>query len=77
MEKRTGYAAGLADEARSGRPRTLTSEEEEQAVEIALLNPRFPKRQITAIAHATGKEISELTLKRLLKKKITCGSESS
>lgn len=69
--------AGLADEARSGRPRTLTPQQEEQAVEMALLNPRFPKRQISEIAHATGKEISELTLKRMLKKKITSGSESS
>ncbi len=69
--------AGLADEARSGRPKTLTPAQEEQAVTIALQNPRFPKRQINQIAAATGKQISELTLKRLLKKKITSGSESS
>lgn len=69
--------AGLADEARSGRPRILTPAQEEQAVEIALRNPRFPKRQIGEIAAATGKQISEWTLKALLKKKITSGSESS
>lgn len=69
--------AGLADEVRSGRPRTLTPAQEEQAVEIALQNPRFPKRQINEIAAATGKQISEWTLKALLKKKTTSGSESS
>ncbi len=69
--------AGLADEARSGRPRTLTAQEEEQAVEIALLNPRFPARQINEIRAATGKQISEFSLKALLKKKIISGSESS
>ena len=69
--------AGLTDEARSGRPKILTSAQEEQAVEIALLDPRFPARQITAITAARGKEISELRLKALLKKKIISGSESS
>ncbi len=69
--------AGLADEARSGRPRTLTPAQAEQAVSIALLNPRFPKRQINEIAVATGKQISELTLKRWLKKKTTSGNGSS
>ncbi len=68
---------GLADEARSGRPKTLTAQEEEQAVEIALLNPRFPARQINEIKAATGKQISEFSLKALLKKKIISGSESS
>ena len=69
--------AGLADEARSGRPRTLTAQEEEQAVEIALLNPRFPARQINEIKAATGKQISEFSLKVLLKKKIISGNGSS
>lgn len=62
--------AGLVDGARSGRPKTLTCEEEEQALKIALENPRFPARQIREISVATGKEMSDLTLKRLLKKRL-------
>jgi transposase len=61
---------GLMDEARSGRPKTLTDEEEDEALEIALENPRFPARQITEIAAETGKQISDFQLKKLLKKRL-------
>ena len=68
---------GLADGERSGRPPILTEEEQEQAFQTAMLNPKFPARQLGAIKSETGKEISKFTLKRLLKKKTICGNESS
>jgi transposase len=68
---------GLEDNERSGRPPILTAEEQEQAIEIALRNPKFPHRQLSAISQATGKEISKFTLKSLLKKKTIFGKGSS
>lgn len=68
---------GLADLQRDGRPTTLTAEEEEKAIEIALKNPKFPHRQLSEIKKVTGKEISKYTLKRLIKKKTIFGKESS
>lgn len=65
----------LVDNARSGRPKTLTQNQEEQALEIALCQPRFPARQINEIAAATGKRISPFTLKAILKKKVISGKE--
>ncbi len=67
----------LADQARSGRPSILTEEEQEQAFQTAMLNPKFPARQLGAIKRETGKEISQFTLKRLIKKKTIYGNESS
>lgn len=67
----------LADSEKSGRPPTLTEQEQAQAVEIALKNPKFPHRQLGEIKAETGKEISKYTLKGLLKKKIISGNESS
>lgn len=67
---------GLEDEEKSGRPPILTKEEQEKAIEIALRNPKFPHRQLEEIKKESGKEISQYTLKNLLKKKITFGNES-
>jgi transposase len=67
----------LEDQERSGRPPTLNVEEQAKAIEIGLKNPKFPHRQLGEIERATGKEISQATLKRMLKKKIICGNESN
>lgn len=67
----------LADDQKSGRPPILTQEEEEKAIAIALLNPKFPHRQLSEIKRETGKEVSSYTLKQLLKKKAIGGKESS
>jgi transposase len=67
---------GLEDEEKSGRPPVLSLAEQEKAIEIGLKNPKFPHRQLTEIKAETGKEISEWTLKNLLKKKIIFGNES-
>jgi len=68
---------GLEDNERSGRPPILTLEEQEKAIEIALRNPKFPHRQLSAINQEMGKEISKFTLKDLIKKKTIFGKESS
>ncbi len=65
---------GLADLPKEGRPPILTEQEQAQAVEIALTNPKFPHRQIGEIKTETGKQISQYTLKRLIKKKTTSGN---
>lgn len=67
---------GLTDEEKTGRPLVLTLAEQEKAIEIGLKNPKFPHRQLNEIKAETGKEISQWTLKNLLKKKITSGNES-
>lgn len=67
---------GLKDEEKSGRPPILTVEEQEKAIETALRNPKFPHRQLSEISKESGKEISQWTLKKLLKKKTTFGKES-
>lgn len=67
----------LADGERSGRSPILTLEEQEKAVETAMKNPKFPHRQLGEIKRETGKEISQWTLKRLIKKKTIFGKESS
>ncbi len=68
---------GLEDGERSGRPPILTLEEQEKAFETAIKNPKFPHRQLGEIKRETGKEISQYTLKRLVKKKTISGKESS
>lgn len=67
----------LEDKERSGRPPILNLAEQVAAIEIGLQNPKFPHRQLGEIERATGKEISRGTLKRMLKKKIIGGNESS
>ena len=61
---------GLSDVEKKGRPPILTLEEQAKTVEIALLNPKFPHRQLSQIKAETGKTISSYTLKRLLKKRL-------
>lgn len=61
---------GLRDVEKDGRPPILTLEEKARTVEIALLNPRFPHRQLSRIKAETGKTISHYTLKRLIKKRL-------
>lgn len=67
---------GLEDEEKSGRPPILSVEEQQKAIEIALRNPKFPHRQLEEIKKESGKEISQYTLKNLLKKKTTFGNGS-
>ena len=64
-------AGGLVDDEKTGRPPILTLEEAEKAIEIGLQNPKFPHRQLSKIKAETGKEISRLTLKNLLKKRLS------
>ena len=61
----------LEDQERSGRPPILNLEEQKKAVDIGLQNPKFPHRQLIEIERATGKEISQATLKRMLKKRLS------
>lgn len=61
---------GLRDVEKEGRPPILTLEEQAKAVNIALLDPRFPHRQLSEIKAKTGKTISSYTLKRLIKKRL-------
>ena len=61
----------LEDKERSGRPPILDLEEQARAIEIGLRNPKFPHRQLSEIERATGKEISQGTLKRMLKKRLS------
>ena len=61
---------GLRDVEKEGRPPILTLAEQSKTVEIALLNPRFPHRQLSRIKAETGKTISRYTLKRLIKKRL-------
>lgn len=61
---------GLRDVEKEGRPPILTLEEQARTVEIALLNPRFPHRQLSRIKAETGKTISRYTLKRVIKKRL-------
>lgn len=68
---------GLEDEGKPGRPPILTLAEQEKAFEIAIKNPKFPHRQLGEIKRETGKEISQYTLKNLVKKKTISGKESS
>lgn len=61
----------LEDRERSGRPPILNLEEQKKAVDIGLQNTKFPHRQLIEIERATGKEISQGTLKRMLKKRLS------
>ncbi len=67
---------GLEDEEKTGRPPLLTLEEQEKVLEIALRNPKFPHRQLSEIKAESGKEMSQWTLKNLLKKKTIYGNGS-
>ena len=59
---------GLLDKPKSGHPRLLTPEEEERASEIIEEDPRNSKKAQSRLQEETGKEISEWTFKRSLKR---------
>ena len=58
----------LHDKPRSGRPSTLTPEEQEIALNYLKENPRSLKRVVDRIEQTTSKHISPSSLKRLAKK---------
>jgi transposase len=58
---------GLEDDPRSGRPPKLTEPEQQQAVSIALQEPRTIKHGLKRVADEIGKMISGETLKTRLK----------
>ena len=58
--------AGLDDEPRSGRPPKLTESEQQEALSIALQEPRTIKTGLKRIADELGKLISGETLRTLL-----------
>ena len=68
---------GLSDAPKEGRPPILSEPEQEKAIKTALQNPKFPHRQLSEIERETGKQISEYTLKRLIKKRTISGNASS
>ena len=59
---------GLLDKPRSGRPRLLTPEEEELALKFIEEDQRNSKKAQSLLQRETGKEISEWTFKRTLKR---------
>jgi transposase len=70
-----GKFSALADADRSGRPKSLTQEEEAVAIQTALKVPHSPNQQMALVEAELGKPVSRMKLKRLLKKN-TVGSES-
>lgn len=56
---------GLDDEPKSGRPPTLTEEEEQEAVEIVKQEPRSLKQQLLVITEKFGKRLGLETLRNL------------
>jgi transposase len=67
----------LTDQERSGRPPILNEQEQAKALEIGLRNPKFPHRQLSEIERETGKEISQGTLKRMLKKRLSMETDQT
>ena len=59
---------GLLDRERRGRPRKLTPEEEDRALELIEEDRRNSKRAQNLLQNETGKEFSEWTFKRSLKR---------
>ena len=59
---------GLLDKPRSGRPRLLTAEEEDLALKFIEEDQRNSKKAQSLLQKETGKEISEWTFKRTLKR---------
>ena len=59
---------GLFDAKKSGRKRILSTEEEIEAIKIVNENPTQLKPALIKIKEETGKEISNKTLKRCLKR---------
>lgn len=59
---------GLDDESKSGRPPTLTKEEEKEAVEIVQQEPRSLKQQLLVITEKFGKKLGLETLRNLCRR---------
>ena len=59
--------AGLDDDERGGRPRTLNESEQKQAIELVKEELRQIKRALQQLGEQTGKLVSGSTLKRLLR----------
>lgn len=59
---------GLDDDPKSGRPPTLSEEEEKQAVKIVKEEPRSIKQQLISIVAKFGKKLSLQTLRNLCKR---------
>ena len=59
---------GLFDRKREGRPRRLTRQEEERAIELIEEDRRNSKQAQSILQKETGKEFSEWTFKRSLKR---------
>ena len=59
---------GLDDEPKSGRPATLSEEEEKQAIEIVKEEPRSLKQQLLAVIAKFSKNLSLGTLRTLCKR---------
>lgn len=59
---------GLFDLPKSGRPRALSLEESERAVELLKENPRSSKQAQSRLAEEIKRQISEWTFKRVVKR---------
>jgi transposase len=64
----TKGVAGLLDRQKKGRPRKLTPKEEERALELIKKDRRNSKQAQSLLQKETGKEFSEWTFKRSLKR---------
>lgn len=60
---------GLDDDPRSGRPLTLTAQEQEEALKLTRAEPRSLRQGLSQIATQLGKTLSRDTLKRMLEAK--------
>jgi len=60
--------AGLADQAKSGRPRILDPEEEKMVLEAIEEDPRSVKNVQAKVAKETNKQVSHWTIKRIFKR---------
>jgi len=59
---------GLDDDPKSGRPPTLSDEEEKQAIEIVKEEPRALKQQLLSVIEKFGKKLSLETLRNLCRR---------
>jgi len=59
---------GLDDDPKSGRPPTLSEEEEKQAIEIVKEEPRSIKQQLLSVMEKFGKHLSVRTLRNLCRR---------
>jgi transposase len=59
---------GLVDQARSGRPRKLSAQEEAQVLECLQAEPRSIKQAVAELEKQLGMKVSASTIKRLRKR---------